>query len=186
MILLSLSVINCSDGELENLKLENSEFQDEVARLDQENINLIQLLSVKEDKYLFDPYTINIGEKVLGLEILNIKIERTLMNVNYFVDFKGDLELSGVLIINMIGGSLYTFIVDEDYIKKIPKLSDTSKMYINISNDEEITRLFGDKLNSDGDKIHLKAKFDNFNYIHVPETDWISNIRFVEVIEVYD
>lgn len=181
LILLSISynLVSCSNSELEELKNVNYELQEEVNRLQDENNSLMQQLSVKEDnkeshdknidkklnetKYLFDPYSIDIGEKVLGLEILNIKIERTPINT-----------------------SLYTFMVDEEDIKKIPKLFDTSKMFIDISNEEEITKLFGKKLSNEEDKVYVKAKFNNFKYVHVPNTDWSSEFNLVEVIEIYD
>ena len=176
---------NLTLAQKENSKLRNNidELEEE---LSQRSNSIEKFYISNEDVNMFNPYTVKLGEGIAGLKIIRVKIHRgDFYGDSYFADFIGELELSGNLIFNEVGGSVYTFLVDNEDVKKLPytyEIKNSERIFINLLNDEEIKRSIGDELKELDDKIHIKAIFSDFTYNYIPQSDAASKANFVKLV----
>ncbi|OEH93639.1 hypothetical protein [Bacillus solimangrovi] len=149
------------------------------------------------EKYgIFNRETINSGDKVSGLTVIDVKKEKQdTGNTNYFVNFNGQFELKGSVYYSQLHDD-YIFRVNTDSTNKIPHTL-YNILAFRIENEDRLKKALGnkidnlDKLEKLGpeenvskleSEVPIKAVFEDFSYVYIPESDAISSAKFVKVI----
>lgn len=136
---------------------------------------------------IFSPDQIKIDSQIAGLRVSEVKKEAFNDVTGYFIKFTGEFEVSGSIIHDISGVSEFSFIVKEN-LETLPhtlRQFETGMIYFDITNDEELRKSLGNKLEAlpeDG-KLDIVGVFKNYSYNEVPESDVLpSSAEFVKII----
>lgn len=177
------------------LSQENDKLNDEIRILQSENEvqketiiryqNAFELLNT-DALSIFSLERVKKGSQIAGLKVSDIKKETANDSTSYFVKFTGEFAVKGTIFHDVIGGSQYTFVVNEN-LERIPhtiEQFERGSVYFEITNEEEFYKLLSDKLEKipENGELIIEAVFKNYSYSYVPETDFPSFAEFVRLV----
>jgi outer membrane murein-binding lipoprotein Lpp len=172
--------MNTLQAENENQKEMITKYEEAFERLQADSNILVEHFSI------FSPDKVQIGSQIAGLKVTDIKKEAENGATSFYLDFKGEFEVRGSIIHNQIGGSKYSFMV-EDSLEKLPHTLYEfvrNKVYFEIKDDVELEKALGDKLKnlSPFGELEITGVFKNYSYNYVPQTDVSNKAEFVRLL----
>lgn len=146
---------------------------------------------VNENKNIYDPYSVEIGDKIDGFEVVSIDLSDGID-----IAFEGDFILTGTLVGEAMD-SYFMLICENDYVMNQIPFSTTEideamkygrdRKYFNIINDDDLKVSLGDEYfmfqNSNYTK-EVTLVLSHYNYYTKEETGRSSWVLFNEIIDI--
>jgi cell division protein FtsB len=173
---------NKYDNEISSLQATNEINKETIAKYQKsfEHIQSEIKNELVDSLSIFSPENTKKGDKIAGLTVSDLNSKESSNGTkSYHVNFTGEFQINGKLYINEADGG-YTLVVEENLEKLPHSLQEFEGLSFNVTNDDELKKALGDKL----DKLPLDivGVFKNYSYNYVPETDWGNAAEFVRLI----
>ncbi|TQR17904.1 hypothetical protein [Psychrobacillus soli] len=136
---------------------------------------------------IFSPDQVKKDSQIAGLIVSEVKKEAVNDATGYFIKFTGEFEVRGSIIHDISSEGEYSFIVKEN-LETIPHTLwqfENGTIYFDITNDEDLRKSLGNKLDElpEEGQLDIMGVFKNYSYNEVLETDFLpSYAEFVRLI----
>ncbi|TQR17524.1 hypothetical protein [Psychrobacillus vulpis] len=172
-------------SEMSSLQIENERQKEIISRY--QNVlgsSISGNRTIADTLSIFSPDQLKKDNQIADLIVSDVKTETINDATAYFIKFAGEFEVTGSIIRRE---SDYFFIVNEN-LETMPHTLwqfENGNIYFDISNEEDLKKSLGDKLDAlpeDG-QLDIVGVFKNYSYNEVPESDSLPSFaEFVRLI----